>query len=197
MSNDRLVLMDLETFGLNPKTDFILEIGFEIVDLDFNVFDVFQRCVWDTPAYDGRYDALRLAAQAGDTSSQFVLDMHQKSDLWQECRQEGVSVQEAITDTVNWLNAYGVNKTDPIVGSSIGFDRSMLCAQMPEIDEIFSYRSIDISSTKELCMRYNPDLYARLDEVTNQQKLHRSLSDIDDSIEELRFYRDEFLLTAF
>jgi oligoribonuclease (3'-5' exoribonuclease) len=123
-NTDRLVWIDLETFGLKAATDPVLEIGFRITDLDLNVVDDFQCVIWESP----------------------------------------------------W------------------FDRDMLAMWYPKIDDLCSYRVIDVSSIKELCARYNPTVYARLDAETNPAKKHRVLPDMNDTINEFRFYRDNFLI---
>lgn len=187
MSEDRFVFVDVETFGLNPTTDFIIEVGFVIIDTELAVIDDFQTCVWDSPSYDGRLEALRQG------EDKFVLDMHDKSGLWLDAQRTGLVVADAIEKATTWLNGHGVDESDPLCGSSVQFDRSMLAAQMPAIEQRFSYRNIDISTLKELAKRLNPRIAEKLDESTHPKKLHRVLPDLRDSINELAYYCDNFL----
>lgn len=193
-SMDRLVLIDTETFGLNPKSDFIIELGFMIVDMDFNIIDDFQCSIWDSPSYDGRFSSLGYMAAQGDKPATLVLEMHNKSGLWSDVQIHGFTVEQAITRATDWLSKHKVGKEDPMVGSSVQFDREMLREQMLPIFDIFSYRNIDTSSIKELCRRFNPGVYAHLDNITQPKKLHRVVPDLQDTLGELEFYRNEFLL---
>jgi oligoribonuclease len=126
----------------------------------------------------------------------FVFQMHVNSGLWEDAEKGAwtditpFAVEQKFVDK---LNEWGVSKDDPMVGSSIQFDREMLREQMPEVEKCFSYRNIDTSSIKELCRRFNPELYSRIDEHTRNAKAHRVLSDIEDTVSELKFYVDNFL----
>lgn len=199
---DRLVWVDLETFGLNPQTDWIIEIGIRITDLDLETIDDLEVQVWETTKYDHRLADLEGDALNGDAGAKYVLEMHRKSGLWNAAQMNGISVDEATDRVKTFLDGYGVGKFDkpedkePVCGSSVQFDRNMWIAQMPGIDEIFSYRNIDVSTIKELCRRYNPRVYSLLADATQQKKLHRVLPDLDDTIGEFGFYKDNFLWEA-
>ena len=119
--------------------------------------------------------------------------MHTKSGLWEEAVTQGIRPQAAVTGLVNWLIKYDVNNTEPLCGSSVQFDRNWLDYHMPEVISHFSYRNIDISTVKELCRRYNPELYKKIAVDVVPLKDHRVMSDLDDTIAEFKFYRDNFL----
>lgn len=193
---DRLVWVDIETTGLNHMTELVLEIGFRITDLDLETIDDFDVLIWDTPKYDRKLD--HMIVNRDDHA--FVLDMHsaEKSGLFEAAQKEGVPEDEAERLVADFLRGHGVgpDTKEPLCGSSVQFDRLFLTEQFPVIHNLFSYRNIDTSSVKELCMRYNPELYAKLEKYTNPKKLHRVLPDLTDTIDEARFYIDNFLMVV-
>lgn len=187
-ANDRLIWIDTETTGLEPAEGLILEIGIVVTDLDLRYQDSFHRVLWSSPGYD------KYVTEA--TLGELVWTMHTSSGLITEAVEGGVDPTSVQEDLSEWLNDLMVDRTEPMCGSSIQFDRNWLEYHMTDIADLFSYRNIDISTIKELCRRYNPVIYGRLDEVTQPQKLHRVIPDIDDTINEFRFYRDNFLFDA-
>lgn len=185
MTEDRLIWCDIETTGLDPRKELLLEVGFKITDLDLNVIDDRQVTIWTTPDYDEHCKE--------DKVDPFVWEMHKKSGLWDVVQSEGSKPGEARTWIYEWINGHGVSKDEPLCGSSVQFDRLWLDMWMPEVINRFSYRNIDISTLKELCRRYNPELYTKLEDDVPNHKLHRVLPDLDDTIAEFKFYRDNFL----
>lgn len=184
---DRFVWVDLETMGLDPEKDPIVEMGFRITDIDLNTIDDFEVQIWTSPYFD----------QCRENAIQYVKDMHKQSGIYTDgphLSTGAVTPEIALGEALDWLRGHGIQKTEPLCGSSVQFDRSMLHEQYPDVEALFSYRNIDISTVKELCRRLNPDVYERLEEVAPAKKLHRVLSDLDDTISEFRFYRDEFLI---
>lgn len=184
MSDHRMIWVDVETFGLDPVKDYILEVGFVITDTELTVIDDFHALVWDSPEYNDRLSQPTL---------EIIQKMHYESGLWDECDREGEPVQTVTERLLGWLDAHGVGRDDPLCGSSVQFDRGMLAAQFAEVEIKFSYRNIDTSTVKELCRRFNPEVYAQLEQITKPAKAHRVLSDIRDTIEEFSFYKNHFL----
>lgn len=183
---NRLVWTDLETMGLDPTMHPVMEIGFTITDLNLEVIDAHAVCVWESPAYEKFWEARAI---------DYVKEMHQKSGLLVECAAVGKPADEAEKEILEWLDGHGVkDRQEPLCGSSVAFDRSFLVTQHPAVEARFHYRNIDISSIKEICRRYNPRLYSRLDEQTSKKEMHRSLPDMLDTIGEFGFYLREFLL---
>lgn len=183
---DRMVWVDLETMGLEPTTDPVIEIGFRITDNELRTIDDLQLIVWDSPYFDKCWDDV----------SDYVRNMHELSGILEE-KDTGTDVYtipEAHDRVMTFLTGHGIQRTEPLCGSSVQFDRSMLDEQYPDVSALFSYRNIDISTLKELCRRLNPGVYSRLEEVAPAKKAHRVLSDLEDTINEFRFYRDEFLI---
>lgn len=181
-----LAWLDIETTGLNPNRDQILEVGFILTDDDLNES---ARRAWVLP-FDGEVN-------------DFILDMHTRSGLLRECgalhegwkrwndssipvKHVGLIEQEI----VDWLKERLKGEKPPLCGNTISFDKSFV-SFMPrgkEILDLFHYRSIDVSSIKELARRWRPDVYERRPKPAAQ---HRSLPDLEDSIAELKFYRQE------
>ncbi len=188
---DRFLFCDLETFGLDYDEDPILEMGFAIYDVNLSVVPIatFSSILW-RPEYGARREDKR------ETDS-FVEAMHTKSGLWADIKAGPESGEKdlwhplAVEErAIAWLENHDIGRDDPLVGSSIQFDRNMLAHQHPAIEKIFSYRNIDISSLKEVCRRINPALFEKL---PKSREAHRVLDDCDDSREELKWYVDNFL----
>lgn len=193
MSDDRFVFVDIETTGLVPDREIVLEVGFCIVTTDLtNVIADCSQLIWDS----GYTEFVENMTDA------YVADMHTKSGLFVDARRDGVPLQQAQDQLVAWLNEWGMSKDtpikarDPLAGSSVHFDRSMLIEHLPQVEECFHYRNIDISTIKELCRRLNPEVYAKLDKATEKQELHRVQPDLIDTLKEFRFYRDNFVFAT-
>lgn len=179
---DRFVFVDIETTGLEHTTELVLEIGVIITDLDLQQIDVYDSQVWESPLYDRKWES----------TDPFVQTMHHGNGLLEQCRAEGQTMQDAEETIAEFLKGHGVDG-EPMCGSSVHFDRMFLAEQFPAIAECFSHRNIDVSTLKELCMRLNPELYAKLEGAAPKRERHRVIEDIEDTIGELQFYRDNFL----
>lgn len=184
MNKDRLVWCDIETTGLDPETCLILEVGFKITDLELNVLSEMSVLIW-SPEYRKMCVESKIFP--------YVWNMHTKSGLWVDAPIDGVRLAEAREQISTFLEENHISTAEPLCGSSIQFDRKWLEVWMPECVELFSYRNIDISTLKELCKRYNPILYEKLNDEYQAAKQHRVLADIDDTLSEFKFYRDNFL----
>lgn len=100
-----------------------------------------------------------------------------------------IDKEEAETRVLDFLKDYVSEKASPLAGNSVYMDRLFLKKEMPKVDEFLHYRIIDVSSIKELCRRWNPTLYEK---IPKKNFAHRSLADIRESVEELKFYKDNF-----
>lgn len=118
----------------------------------------------------------------------FVVDMHTKSGLLDEIRASTMSLEEAGAATLEFIRTHVPEaRTVPLCGNSIGTDRRFLAAYLPEIEEYLHYRSVDVSSIKELTKRWYPALNGHR---TDKPGTHRALDDIRQSVAELRYYRE-------
>lgn len=162
--------VDVETTGLEPRGNALLEVGVVLTDDDLNEKERKSVLCELPPAWYL-------------TTDRAVLEMHHESGLWEACAEEGLDRMDAMFELVRWLDK-AVTEPPVMAGSTVGFDRACLKAQMPVFAELFHYRSIDVSSLKELNVRWG---FAP--EWEGGRKLHRSLPDIEDSIAELGYYR--------
>ena len=123
----------------------------------------------------------------------FVVDMHTRSGLLEKIRTSEVSLSEAGRLTLEFIAAHVPEPVSvPLCGNSIGTDRRFLAAYLPEIENYLHYRSVDVSSIKELAKRWYPHLDAR---KLMKNGTHRAMDDIRQSVEELRFYREHVFVT--
>ena len=178
MSNDRrerLVWMDLEMTGLDPALHTIVEIATIVTDDELGIVAEGPDLVVHQPP-----EAL---AVMGDV----VRTMHTRSGLLAEMERSTLSLQEAGATTLAFIKAHVPEPgTVPLAGNSIGTDRRFLATWLPEIEEWLHYRSVDVSTIKELARRWYPDAFAG---APAKGGSHRALGDIRESIEELRYYR--------
>ena len=178
--DDRLVWVDLEMTGLDVETDVIVEIACIVTDASLAAVD------------DGIELIVHADADALARMNDFVREMHTKSGLLPEIERSTVDVTAAQLATLEYVKRHVPKaSTAPLCGNSIGTDRGFLARYMSELDEYLHYRSVDVSSLKELCRRWHPEIYRKR---PGKAENHRALEDIRDSIEELRFYRDNLLI---
>lgn len=192
---DLLVWVDIETTGLDPNRDSILEVGLAITDPLGDSPDRWSDIpVWSMAV---SVNVERLKAEVDP----LVLDMHTNSGLWVECSTLTLSGQFSAAEAyvvedaaVRWLTEMGVIRgAVPMCGSSVHFDRAFLSNQMPDLAAHFHYRNLDTSTIKNVCRYVNPSVY---DAVPEKKNKHRALPDIRESIDEYKFYLDNLIHVA-
>jgi len=172
--------MDLEMTGLEPSRDVILEIATLVTDDDLAVVAEGPDLVVHQPE-----DAL---ARMGE----YVADMHAKSKLTDAVRASTITLDDAGARTLAFIQEYAPEPgVVPLCGNSIGTDRRFLAAHLPAIENWLHYRSVDVSTVKELVRRWYPEVRAGRPRKVGA---HRALDDIRESIEELRYYRDKVFI---
>lgn len=170
-----LAWMDLEMTGLDPSRHVIVEIATLITDDDLVT-------VGEGPDIVVNATDDELAKMDG-----VVRRMHTRSGLLAAIQTSSTSLAEAGRQTLEFLRAHiETPRAVPLCGNSIGTDRRFLATHLSEVDEFLHYRSIDVSSIKELCRRWYPDVLAR---APVKAETHRALDDIRESIAELAYYR--------
>ena len=172
--NDRLVWIDCEMTGLSPTADALVEIAALVTDFDLNVLG------------EGVDLIIKPPDEALEQMVPFVRDMHTKSGLIDELAQ-GTTVADAEEQVLAYVREHCPDGTrPPLAGNSVGTDRLFLARDMPGLDEFLHYRIVDVSSIKELARHWYPRACFA---APAKRGNHRALADIQESIEELRYYR--------
>ena len=173
--NDRLVWIDCEMTGLDLTADALIEVAAVVTDGELNVLG------------DGVDIIIKPSDEALACMGDFVREMHTKSGLM-DALAGGTTMEEAHKAVLDYVRRY-VNgpRQAPLAGNTIGTDRSFLARDMPELEGFVHYRSVDVSSIKELARRWYPKVFFN---APTKSGGHRALADIRESIEELRYYRE-------
>ncbi len=175
--NQKLVWMDLEMTGLDHEVERILEIATIITDWELNIIE------------EGPVVAVRQSEELISGMDEWNTEHHTASGLIDRVRKEGISEADAEQQVLDFIASHVGERESPLCGNTIGQDRRFLARYMPRIEEYLHYRSIDVSTLKELALRWRPDIHAGI----KKRNTHQALDDIRESIEELRYYRDNFL----
>jgi oligoribonuclease len=172
--------MDLEMTGLEPATDVIVEIATLVTDDDLQIVAEGPDLVVHQPeAALGHMDDV-------------VVEMHTRSGLLDLIRSSTMDLATAGKQTLAFIREHVPDaRTVPLCGNSIGTDRRFLAAYLPDIEEHLHYRSIDVSTIKELARRWHPELLAK---APDKAAGHRAMDDVRESVAELAFYREHFFL---
>lgn len=177
---DVLIWMDLEMTGLDVENDVVVEIA--VLATAASTLE---------PLDDGLAVVVAQPPDILARMSDFVRSMHERSGLLTEITGAGVPLEEAGRGVLEYIKGHVPEpRTVPLCGNSIGMDRRFLDRYLPEIEEHLHYRSIDVSSLKELCRRWYPEPFSARPQKTDD---HRALPDIKASISELRYYRETIL----
>jgi oligoribonuclease len=171
-----LVWIDLEMTGLNPFTDKILEVATVITDSQLDILA------------DGPVFAIYQPQEVLDAMDQWNLEQHRQSGLLERVQQSTCTCRQAELETLAFLRQWVDNRVSPMCGNSVWHDRRFLARFMPELEHYFHYRNIDVSTVKELALRWAPNL-AKF----NKESRHLALDDIRESIAELKHYGDNFI----
>ena len=177
--SDRLVWMDLEMTGLDTARHTIVEIAVLITDSELELVD------------EGIDVIVHASPEELAEMDDFVRKMHTKSGLLTEIERSSLRLDAAGKQAVEYIAQFVPEAgTAPMCGNSIGVDRRFLDRYLPDLDKYLHYRSIDVSSIKELCRRWYPTVYQKR---PGKAEAHRALDDIRESVAELRFYRDTIM----
>lgn len=173
--NERLVWIDCEMTGLDLGADALIEVAALVTDFELNVLG------------EGVDVIIKPPAEALDQMIEFVRNMHTTSGLLEELA-DGVTLDEAQDQVMTYIREHcPADSRPPLAGNTVGTDRGFLARDMPTLDAFLHYRIIDVSSIKELSKRWFPRAYFA---APAKRGNHRALADIQESIEELRYYRD-------
>jgi oligoribonuclease len=177
--DDRLVWIDLEMTGLDLQRHHIVEIAVLVTDANLDVLA------------DGLDLVVHQPAEVLVEMDDFVRKMHTKSGLLSEIERSSLTLDAAGEKTLEYIKQFVPEPaTAPLCGNSIGVDRRFLDRYLPGLDRYLHYRSIDVSSLKELCRRWYPEAYKKRPSKT---EAHRALDDVTESVAELRYYREAIM----
>ena len=172
--NDRLVWIDCEMTGLDLQADALIEVAALVTDFDLNVLG------------EGIDLIIKPPEGALDQMNDFVRDMHVSSGLLEEL-DSGVTMAEAEEQVLAYIKAHCPDGSrPPLAGNTVATDRAFISRDMADLDAFLHYRIVDVSSIKELSRRWYPRVYFA---APAKRGNHRALADIQESIEELRYYR--------
>ena len=172
--NDRLVWIDCEMTGLDLGADALIEVAALVTDFELNVLG------------DGIDVIVKPPQEALDQMDEFVRTMHTSSGLLEEL-DSGLTMGEAEEKVLGYIKEHCADGSrPPLAGNTVATDRSFLVRDMPDLESFLHYRIVDVSSIKELSRRWYPRAYFNAPAKTGN---HRALADIQESIEELRYYR--------
>ncbi|MDH5183671.1 MAG: oligoribonuclease [Gammaproteobacteria bacterium] len=176
-SPDNLIWIDLEMTGLEPLEDRVIEIATIVTDANLTILA------------EGPVFAIHQSDEVLVQMDEWNTSHHGASGLIERVRASQVDEKEAAQKTIEFLSDYVSSATSPMCGNSICQDRRFLAQHMPELEVYFHYRNLDVSTLKELAIRWRPDMM----ENFSKKGAHLALDDIRESIDEMRFYRENFL----
>ena len=175
-SDHNLIWLDLEMTGLNTFSDEILEIAVIVTGPQLEI------------VAEGPSLAIRQPEGVLARMDKWNQKHHSKSGLLKEVRDSRITYAEAETQVLKFLECHAVAGKSPMCGSSICQDRRFLARLMPRLEKFFHYRNLDVSTLKELAVRWMPEAV-----ITDKQNRHRALDDVRDSIKELKHYRSHIM----
>jgi oligoribonuclease len=170
-----LIWIDLEMTGLDTQNDLIIEIATLVTDKELNILA------------EGPVIAIHQSDAVLTAMDEWNTRQHGQSGLVERVRNSQFNEQQAQTDTIAFLENHVPAGKSPMCGNSICQDRRFLARCMPELEEYFHYRNLDVSTLKELANRWYPEEAKGF----NKNSSHLAMDDIKDSIEELRYYRTQ------
>jgi len=177
VDESNLIWIDLEMTGLDPDKERIIEISTIVTDKDLNILA------------EGPMMAVSQPQSILDAMDEWCTTHHGQSGLTQRVISSQISDAQAQAETIAFLQKWVPKGKSPMCGNSIGQDRRFLVRYMPELHDYFHYRNLDVSSLKELAVRWKPQIMAGF----KKQNKHLALDDIKESIEELAYYREHFI----
>jgi len=175
---DNLIWLDLEMTGLDPKEHTIVEIATLITDSKLNILA------------EGPELAICHDPETLKKMEPWSLEHHTKSGLLKRVEESKITLQEAEEKTLEFVARYCKPKISPLCGNSIGHDRRFLERYMPKLFSYLHYRNIDVSTVKELVLRW----YPKGVQVPKKKAAHLAMADIEESIREMQFYREHYFI---
>jgi oligoribonuclease len=177
-NQNNLIWLDMEMSGLLPDTDRILELAAVVTDAELNVLG-------ESPVFVvHQIDAVLDGMDAWNKGT------HGRSGLIEKVKASTVTEAEASVQMIEFLKQFVPSGKSPMCGNSICQDRRFMARYMPELESFFHYRNLDVSVFKELARRWKPEIYSGFKKASK----HTALADIYESIDELKYYREHFIV---
>ena len=177
-SNDNLIWLDMEMSGLLPDSDRILELAAVVTDAELNVLG-------ESPVF-----VIHQADSVLDGMDAWNKGTHGRSGLIEKVKASTLDEQAATEQMIAFLKQYVPAGISPMCGNSICQDRRFMARYMPDLESFFHYRNLDVSVFKELARRWKPTIYSGFKKASK----HEALADIYESIDELKYYREHFIV---
>ncbi|MBX9675179.1 MAG: oligoribonuclease [Methylotenera sp.] len=177
-SNDNLIWLDMEMSGLLPDSDRILELAAVVTDADLNVLG-------ESPVL-----VIHQTDSVLDGMDAWNKGTHGRSGLIEKVKASILDEQAATEQMIAFLKQYVPAGKSPMCGNSICQDRRFMARYMPDLESYFHYRNLDVSVFKELARRWKPTIYSGFKKASK----HEALADIYESIDELKYYREHFIV---
>ena len=174
---NNLIWIDLEMTGLDTQKDVIIEIATVVTDSELNTLA------------EGPVLAIHQSDDILNAMDEWNTKQHGNSGLTKRVKNSNVNEAEAERQTIEFLRQYVPANASPMCGNSICQDRRFLARCMPQLENYFHYRNLDVSSLKELAKRWAPEVFKGF----SKESSHLALDDIRDSISELKYYREHLL----
>ncbi|MFC0131615.1 oligoribonuclease [Massilia eurypsychrophila] len=172
-----LIWVDLEMTGLEPDTDRIIEIAVVVTDMNLNTIT------------EGPVFAIHQSEETMDKMDAWNKGTHGRSGLIERVRNSTVTEEQAEAALIAFLRQFVPAGKSPMCGNTICQDRRFMARTMPKLEAFFHYRNLDVSTLKELCRRWKPELVGGF----KKHQKHTALADIIESVEELKYYREHFI----
>ncbi len=172
-----LVWIDMEMTGLDPDNDRVIEIAAIVTDAELNILA------------EGPVFAIHQADEVLDKMDAWNKGTHGRSGLIDKVKASTITEDEASAQMISFLRQYVPAGKSPMCGNSICQDRRFMARHMAQLEKFFHYRNVDVSTIKELCRRWKPELINGF----KKHQMHTALADILESVEELRYYREHFI----
>jgi len=172
-----LIWVDMEMTGLDPEAERIIEVAVVVTDPQLNILA------------EGPVFAIHQSDELLDGMDAWNKGTHGRSGLIERVKTSTVTEAEAEAELIAFLRKYVPNGKSPMCGNTICQDRRFMVRTMPKLEAFFHYRNLDVSTLKELCRRWKPELASGF----KKHQKHTALADILESIEELKYYREHFI----
>lgn len=176
-NDTHLVWVDMEMSGLDPDKDVVLEVALVVTDKDLNLVE------------EGPVLVVHQSDAVLDGMDSWNKGTHGKSGLIDKVKSSPLSETDVEMQMIEFMKQHVGERKSPMCGNSICQDRRFMARHLPGLEAYFHYRNLDVSTLKELAARWRPDLKDGFKKANN----HTALADIQESIEELRYYREHFI----